>query len=190
MKSFFVVLSIIAWPVFLSNALAESQPDVKSVQVGDILEGLTLEDPQGNQRFLDSSTRVVVISSTNEHSKAINQWLAKRNPSFLKDHRTEYISDITPMPAIISKLFARPKMRKYKFPMLLVNDQSFASKYPSKSGKIAIFEIDAQRRISAISFFDDFDGIVKEKLSYYSVSGDSANKPEGTGSMSSNQTQS
>src|SRR3546814_1459443 len=43
------------------------------------------------------------------------------------DNHIDYISDISSMPALIAKLFALPKMRKYSFRLLLNRDDDFQS---------------------------------------------------------------
>jgi hypothetical protein len=57
-------------------------------------------------------------------------------------------------PGIISYLFAKPKMRKYPFRMLLADDKNFADTYPRKPGKLALFVLDENRVISDLKFLD------------------------------------
>jgi hypothetical protein len=127
------------------------------VKPGDAFPAYTLNDPHGKSHTLGSDTRFVIMASEMTISKSITAWLKNKEPGFLEASRAEYVSDITPMPGIISYLFAKPKMRKYPFRMLLADDKNFADTYPRKPGKLALFVLDENRVISDLKFLDKPD---------------------------------
>ena len=98
-------------------------------------------------------------------SKAMNLWLNEKDKNYLAENSTEYISDITEMPSIITWLFAGPKMRKYPFEILLADDEHFAPKYPIQEEKILVLDLDASKKVTAISYFENMDQIEKAKFS-------------------------
>lgn len=124
----------------------------EKVEKGQSFPVYTLEDPHGVTNTLRAETRFVIIASEMPISKSVTAWLTTKAPEFLEQHRAEYVSDVTPMPAIISFLFAKPKMRKYPFRMLLAEDPSFAQTYPSQEGKLALFVLDENRLITDLHF--------------------------------------
>lgn len=119
---------------------------------GDAFPPYTLTDPHGVTNTLGAETRAVIISSEKGISEQVNAWLKQKPHGYLEAHRAEYVSDITPMPAIITTLFALPKMKKYPFRLLLAQDENFAKTYPHRPGKIALFLLDDRHAIRGLHF--------------------------------------
>lgn len=122
--------------------------------VGEAFPPYTLTDPFGVTNRLGSETRAVIISSEKNVSERVNAWLKTKPHGYLEAHRADYVSDITPMPALITTLFALPKMRKYPFRLLLAQDEAFAKTYPHRPGQIALFLLDAGHVITDLHFVD------------------------------------
>ena len=122
------------------------------VQTGQAFPTYTLSDPHGSNHTLRADTRFVLVASEMKLSKAATAWLSSKPAGFLEDNRIEYVSDITPMPGIISVLFAKPKMRKYPFRLLLADDPAFEKTYPRQSERLAVFVLDDQQTIKDIVF--------------------------------------
>ena len=132
----------------LAPLLALAEP----VQKGQPFPGYTLPDAHGTNHTLRADTRFVIVASEMPVSKAMTAWLSARETGYLEAHRAEYISDISPMPAVISFMFAKPKMRKYPFRMLLAEDPAFAKTYPRQEGRLAVFILDDRRLVQDIRF--------------------------------------
>ena len=126
----------------------------KAVAVGEKFPGYELEDQHGNKHSLDPATQIVLISTNMELSKSVHGWLLEKPPTYLADHHIEYVSDITDMPGIISWMFAKPKMRKYPFRILLADDEAFAPNYPAEEAKLAAFELAPDRTVKRIAFLN------------------------------------
>lgn len=112
----------------------------------------TLADQHGKERVLQPETRTVIMSFDMNLSKGIHEWLAKKDPDYLAQHRAEYVADISPMPAVINKLFAGPKMRKYKFPIIQATAEDFADDYPHEEGKISLFALTDDQSKATVTF--------------------------------------
>ncbi len=164
MKTKIFFIAVLALLLLNSAALAEDPP-VKPLQVGDTVETYTLEDQHGEKHTLKDDTRHLLISGTMSVSKEMNTWLNEKDKNYLAQNSTEYISDITEMPALVTWLFAGPKMRKYPFEILLADDENFAPKYPLEEGKILMLDLDASKKVTGISYFENMDQIEKEKFS-------------------------
>ena len=108
----------------------------------------SITDYNGRQQLGD------FIASEKGVSERLTAWLKPRSPGYLEEHHTEYVSDITPMPSIISHLFALPKIRKYPFRLLLARDENFAKTYPRQAGRFALFLLDGQRTITGLHFLE------------------------------------
>lgn len=142
-----------------------AQSDAATLEKGAKFPAYTVKDAFGTTNTLSPATRFVIIASEKSVSGAINDWLAKKPADFLSSHKAEYVSDITPMPAIITTLFALPKMKKYPFRILLADDPAFAATYPSQPGKIALFTLDPQGAIQDILFATSVAEVEKALLS-------------------------
>lgn len=134
--------------LYAFSALAEK------VEIGKPFPVYTLEDQFGNSNTLSSATRFVIVASEKDVSGKVNDWLKGKEAGFLPKHQTEYVSDIEPMPGIITTLFALPKMKKYPFTLLLNREKEFAGIYPAQKGKIALFMLDEKQTLTDIRYLD------------------------------------
>ena len=121
-------------------------------EVGKPFPPYTVQDAFEQTNVLQKTTRFVIVASEKSVSEKVNEWLKTKAPDYLPRHATEYVSDITPMPGIITELFARPKMKKYPFKILLARDEAFAKTYPSQPGKIALFVLDDQQVLKDLKY--------------------------------------
>ena len=138
----------------LITGLLLASPLFAEVEVGKVFPSYSLEDQFGNAHSLAAETRVVFISSEKDVSKKISDWLKPKPKGFLDANKAEYVSDITPMPGIITTLFALPKMKKYPFTVYLADDKEFAKTYPSEDGKIAVFLLGEGQIVKEIKYID------------------------------------
>lgn len=144
----------VGWTVFLLACCGWMAAEAAELKAGDPFPPYALEDAFGRTNALNPQTRAVLVASEKGVSERLTAWLKARDAGFLAAHRTEYVSDITPMPAIITHLFALPKIRKYPFPLLLARDPQFARTYPHQPGRIALFLLDGQQVITGLHFLE------------------------------------
>ena len=123
-------------------------------EIGKSFPSYTLEDQFGQTNTLSTDTRFVIVASEKDVSGKVNDWLKPKAPDYLAAHKTEYVSDIEPMPGIITTLFAMPKMKKYPFKLLLATEKSFAATYPKEKGRIALFVLDANQVLTDVRFVE------------------------------------
>lgn len=143
---------------FVSPVLAEDNK-VEPIKVGDVFKPYKLEDAHHKKHTLKPETKLVLISFEMELSKGIHGWLANKEPDFLNKNKAEYVADITEMPGIITWLFARPKMQKYPFTILLADDEKFAPSFPREEEKILAIELDDNKVVKNLSFYKDMDAV-------------------------------
>jgi len=132
-------------------------------EIGKPFPPYALEDQFGNPATLSPDTRFVIIASEKDVSGKVNTWMKGKETGFLPSHKTEYVSDIEPMPGIITSLFALPKMKKYPFTLLLNREKEFAQTYPHQKGKIALFQLDDKQMLVNIHYVDkaeDLDALI------------------------------
>jgi len=118
--------------------------------VGQTMPSYTLKDQFDTYHTLAAPTHAVVLSFEMEVSKMINAYLAGKGKDVFTEQHIDYISDIAPMPALISKMFAVPKMKKYGHIVLLNRDDAFHTQFPVAKGKALIVLLDGDLKVTAI----------------------------------------
>lgn len=151
------LLLIVLIPLFISSAsFAETAPPL---QVGQKLFEYSLKDQHEKEKQLGKNASLVIITFDMDLSKAINTWLDTQDPSYLATHKVDYVSDITKMPSFVFSMFAGPKLRKHKFPVLLVDDEKFAPMIPKKEDAATILKLNKNSEIESITFLASVDEI-------------------------------
>ena len=145
-----LIAALLLLPLHLLRA--EAPAAAAKAEVGKPFPSYTLPDPHEQTHTLAKETRFVIITSEKDISGKVSDWLKAQPADYLGKHKTEVISDITPMPAIITSLFAKPKMKKYPYRLLLADDKKFAEIYPAKKAHIALFALDEKQTLTAIHY--------------------------------------
>lgn len=139
MKQNIMILSLL----FTTSLFAE-------FTVGEKLPAISLPDQFENTLEVKSTDRLLIMAFEKDISTAISNYLKTKPASYLNDHHAKYISDISAMPSLITSIFAIPKMKKYSFPVILIDDD-FGEQFSKKERKITVYKIE-NCKIIAIEF--------------------------------------
>uniref|UniRef100_UPI0040477610 hypothetical protein n=1 Tax=Aliarcobacter sp. TaxID=2321116 RepID=UPI0040477610 len=112
-----------------------------SLTVGNELPVLTVKDQFEKQFTIDSNIKTIIFSATKDESETIRNFLATKDKDFLNTNNIAYVADITGMPSLITKFFAMPKMKKYDFSILLIDEDNKAL-FPVEQDKITIMTLE------------------------------------------------
>lgn len=123
-------------------------------EVGKPFPPYTVQDAFGKTNTLQKTTRFVIVASEKAIAASLNEWIQTKGTNYLSEQRAEYVSDITAMPAFVTEMFARPKMKKLPFKILLARDEQFAKTYPRQKGKFTLFVLDDQHVLRAIQHLE------------------------------------
>ena len=115
--------------------------------------GITLKDQFGDQHSIKKSDKLVLISFEREVSDAVHEFLNQQHKSFLPENNTRYISDISAMPGIITRMFALPKMREYNYTLMLNSKENFKERFNVQTMKLTVYKLNAGT-IESIEFID------------------------------------
>ena len=158
------ITTLITLLLTVGSSFAED-PQPQTLKVGDTFKVYELEDAHRVKHSLKPETRLIIMSFEMDLSKSIHAWLEKKDPNFLQSYKAEYVADITEMPGIITYLFARPKMQKYPFQILLADDENFGPTFPKEEGKFVVFEIDENKIVKNISYYATPEEMEKKHFS-------------------------
>ena len=107
-------------------------------KVGDKLPDITLLDQFDKEFTVEDKDTLVIMAFEKDISVVVNEYLKTKPGTYLASHNAKFISDISTMPALITSMFALPKMKKYPFSVMLINDD-FGAQFNRKEGMITIY---------------------------------------------------
>lgn len=119
-------------------------------KVGDTLPPITLQDQFDKKLTVEAKDTLLIMAFEKDISVAVNDYLRTQPASFLKTHHAKYISDISAMPSFITSMFALPKMKKYPFSVMLINND-FGKQFNRQEGKITVFTL-KKHKITEIKY--------------------------------------
>ncbi len=120
------------------------------IRVGQEFPISVLPDQFDNLIPVEAEDTLVIVSFEKDISGAIHDYLKTKPEGFLYKHQAKYISDISPMPTVITNMFALPKMREYGYPVMLIYDKR-GGRLDKRDGKVTVYRLD-KGRVTAVDF--------------------------------------
>lgn len=120
---------------------------------GSLLPALSVVDKHERQVSIEASTRFVVFAADKTASDIVSGAL-RPHPSIFAERRLVYIADISAMPAMVTRMFALPKMRDLPFQVGLVQNSEITSHLPRKPKEVTLIALEDQR-VQAIEYLPD-----------------------------------
>ena len=105
------------------------------------LTAVTLPDQFETVTPINEETEWIVFSMNHEVSDVINKAIEDLKITDIQSLKGAYVSDISKMPSMISKMIALPKMRKYTFKVLLDKEGDITKTWPRKDLKATIINL-------------------------------------------------
>jgi len=121
-----------------------------TMKVGDSLPTITLQDQFEVKQTVASTTKTILVAYDKDISSLLKEFLLAKEGDFLTANNAVYIGDIRGMPSLISKFFAIPKMKKYPFKILFLDENN--EKYlDKKEDMITVYTL-VDSKITNVSF--------------------------------------
>ena len=133
-------LSLIAALALAASSAAEDAP----WQAGDRLPPFELDDQHGVPGRVDESVRLLLFTADMDAGDVVRA--ALEGDAKLRDlaaHGAVWVSDIHRMPAVVTRLFALPSMRRRPYRMLLDRGPGPTVRIPREEGKVSVLVLDA-----------------------------------------------
>jgi len=117
----------------------------QTLNVGDSFPSITLEDQFEKTQTISVESKRVLVAYDKSMSTILKEFLLAKEDDFLTKNETVYVGDISGMPSLIARFFAIPKMKKYPFSILFLDDKNrdvfskkedFISVYTLENGKV------------------------------------------------------
>ena len=113
----------------------------QSFALKDSVEGIIIKNQFEKDYVIGTKIKRLVVSFEKDISEDLNGFLGSKESDFLEKNQTLFIANISKMPSIVASLFAIPKMQKYEYNILLIDNEK-DNRFVSKEGKVTIYEID------------------------------------------------
>lgn len=107
-----------------------------AIEPGEHLAPWTLLDQHDQAYTLGPDTRVLLVARDMDGAKLVKAALQGQPAGYLEARDAVFVADIQRMPALISKLFAIPAMRDYRYRVMLDREGRVASQYPASEAKV------------------------------------------------------
>jgi len=130
------MLKNILLTVFISSYIFAN-----SFKISDQIGSFSLPDQFDKMHIINQNIQTILVSFEKGTSTDINRFLASKEADYLNKHKSVFIANITDMPSFITRLFAIPKMRKYKHKILLINNEH-DDRFIFKDDKITVYKLE------------------------------------------------
>lgn len=116
-------------------------------------------DQHGQSRGLDQHARFLVISFEKQGAQMTKRWLRSKPESYLADHGVCLLADVSRMPSQIKEKIFLPRLRKYGYPVLLIEDESAESIFPRQPKQLTVIVLDGKGTVVSVQFSDSVEAV-------------------------------
>ena len=98
--------------------------------VDSVVDNLKIKDQNEVEKVIDTNVKTILFASDKSTSDMLRDYLLplSEKENILEKNSAVYVADISGMPSLISKFIALPKMKKYPFSVLLLDDTESAAR--------------------------------------------------------------
>lgn len=136
------VATLVCAPLWVSAA---------PLEVGSAWPSLTLSDQHELPVVVGITTQQVIFTAEKSVSDLLSQVLGAEGKTTLTRTNTVVVADISAMPAMISRMFAIPKLRELPFSMALVREASTVADLPRRKGAATLITLD-KGKVTQVQF--------------------------------------
>ena len=125
-----ILFSILLFVATFANALS----------IGDSTPTFEIKDQFEKAQKISADAKTILVAGDKGTSEILRDYISAKDKGFLEANKAYYVADISGMPSLISKFFALPKMKKYDFSILLVDEEQTKS-FSKKEDNITVYSI-------------------------------------------------
>ncbi len=112
--------------------------------VGKSLESLQLKDQFDQQKSINADTKKVIFAFSKDMGHMSNEYFHTKESTFLADHKTVFIADVSGAPSLIRSMFIMPGLKDFKHTVLVIDDESISASYKNagKEERLMVLVVD------------------------------------------------
>ena len=133
-----------------------------ALNIGDSTPTFQIKDQFEKMHKISADAKTILVAESRSTSVIVREYLLTKDTNFLANNKAHYIADISGMPSLISKWIALPKMKKYPFSILLVNEEQ-AKSFSTKEDKITVYTV-TDGKVSGVKYIEtekELDAVFK-----------------------------
>ncbi|APW66892.1 hypothetical protein LPB137_13980 [Poseidonibacter parvus] len=123
-----------------------------ALNIGDSTPTFEIKDQFEKMHKISADAKTILVAESRGTSVIIREYLLTKDTDFLAKNKAHYIADISGMPSLISKFIALPKMKKYPFSILLVDEEQSKS-FNTKDDKITVYTV-TDGKVSNVKYIE------------------------------------
>jgi hypothetical protein len=127
--------------IFILLVIATNFIFAGNLKVGDKLNNFSLTDQFDGIHTITNNIETIIITFQKETLMMVNDFLSSKSSIFLEEHHAIVINNISSTPTIITKMFIIPKLRDYKYSILLIYDEN-NRKFVKQNDKITTYSLE------------------------------------------------
>lgn len=133
---------LFALPFFTTNAFSDEAATPVAVEAGDPFPSWELDDQHGKTHQLPGqSTEAIVFSRSKQADESLSPVLGDVLDARLIGGEVVYLSDISRMPGLISRLFALPALRDRPYPVVLIREEGMSEPLITETDCLALYRL-------------------------------------------------
>ena len=111
-----------------------------TLKIDDKISTFSLVNQFDKIHTITSEISIIIVTFQKETTNLVNDFLSSKNSDFLDKNNTIFINNISSIPSIVVKMFTIPKMRDYKYDILLIYNEN-NKKFIEEEKKITVYFI-------------------------------------------------
>ncbi|NJA88824.1 hypothetical protein HCX48_06260 [Rhodocyclus tenuis] len=137
-----------------STLLLPMQANAAMLAPGAAFPALTIDDQHGKPLRIDGETQLVIFTADMAAGDFVKEVLRAQAPGTLEQLHAIYLSDISGMPSLITRMVALPKLRELPFAVGLGRDAAQLADLPRQSGAASVVQLQGGK-VTAIGYVRD-----------------------------------
>ena len=115
--------------------------DANTLKIDDKISTFSLPNQFDKIHTVSSDVSIIIVTFEKESANLVNDFLSSKNSDFLDLNNAIFINDISSVPSVVIKMFTIPKMRDYKYDILLIYKEN-SKKFLEEESKITIYSLE------------------------------------------------
>ena len=115
--------------------------DANTLKIDDKISTFSLPNQFDKIHTVSSEVSIIMVAFEKESLNLVNDFLSSKSIDFLDLNNAIFINDISSVPSVVIKMFTIPKMRDYKYDILLIYKEN-SKKFLEEESKITIYSLE------------------------------------------------
>ena len=109
-----------------------------TLKIDDKISTFSLPNQFDKIHTVSSEVSIIMVAFEKESLNLVNDFLSSKSIDFLDLNNAIFINDISSVPSVVIKMFTIPKMRDYKYDILLIYKEN-SKKFLEEENKITVY---------------------------------------------------